>query len=52
MTRSQLLASLQDDIAEEVFAAFEGSVKQHGAGMPVQYMIGSEEFIWSYLFSK
>lgn len=44
MTRSQLLASLQDEIAEEVWGVFEQSVKQHVAGKPVQYIIGSEEF--------
>lgn len=44
MTRSQLLASLQDDLSEEIWNVFEQSVKQHGAGMPVQYIIGSEEF--------
>ena len=34
MNRSQLLASLHDDLSEEIFAAFEQSVKQHvkGAG--------------------
>ena len=31
-------------LSDEIFAAFEQSVKQHGAGMPVQYIIGSEEF--------
>ena len=44
MSRSQLLASLHDDLSEEIFAAFEQSVKQHVEGKPVQYMIGSEEF--------
>ena len=44
MTRSQLLASLQDEMAEEVWTTFEQSVKQHVAGKPVQYIIGSEEF--------
>ena len=44
MSRSQLLASLQDDLSEEIFAAFEQSVKQHVEGVPVQYIIGSEEF--------
>lgn len=44
MNRSQLFASLQDDISEEILAAVEKAVRQHAAGQPVQYIIGSEEF--------
>ena len=44
MSRSQLLASYRMTISEEIFAAFEQSVKQHVEGVPVQYIIGSEEF--------
>src|SRR4051812_24374930 len=44
MNRSQLLASLHDELSDDVMEAFEQAVKQHGAGKPVQYMTGREEF--------
>ncbi|MFJ8258965.1 peptide chain release factor N(5)-glutamine methyltransferase [Peribacillus asahii] len=44
MSRSQLFASLRDELSGDAFTAFEKSVKQHAEGMPIQYIIGSEEF--------
>lgn len=44
ISRSKLFASLHEELPADVFTAFEQAVKQHGAGMPVQYITGSEEF--------
>lgn len=44
MNRSKLLASLHDELSDDVWEAFEQAVKQHVTGKPVQYIIGSEEF--------
>src|SRR5690606_37431930 len=44
MSRSQLLASMRDDVIPEVIAAFKTAVHQHAEGKPVQYIIGYEEF--------
>ncbi|ALC88691.1 SAM-dependent methyltransferase [Bacillus sp. FJAT-18017] len=44
MTRTQLFASMRDELPEEQFMAFQASVKEHAAGRPVQYIIGYEEF--------
>lgn len=44
MSRSSLLASLQDVVEEAIWEPFVESVKKHGEGIPVQYMIGYEEF--------
>ncbi|MFC0475855.1 peptide chain release factor N(5)-glutamine methyltransferase [Robertmurraya beringensis] len=44
MSRSCLLASLHDVVEEAIWEQFVESVKKHGEGMPVQYMIGYEEF--------
>lgn len=44
MSRSSLLASLHDVVEEAIWEPFVESVKKHGDGIPVQYMIGYEEF--------
>lgn len=44
MSRSSLLGSLHDKVEEGVWERFVESVKKHGEGLPVQYMIGYEEF--------
>jgi release factor glutamine methyltransferase len=44
MTRTQLFASMRDELPEEQLMAFRASVKEHAAGRPVQYIIGHEEF--------
>ncbi|QOR66526.1 peptide chain release factor N(5)-glutamine methyltransferase [Cytobacillus suaedae] len=44
MNRSQLLASLRDDLDAEVVEHFMEDVKKHLNGLPVQYIIGYEEF--------
>ncbi|MCM3602085.1 peptide chain release factor N(5)-glutamine methyltransferase [Robertmurraya korlensis] len=44
MSRSSLLASLHDVVEEAVWKQFVESIEKHGEGIPVQYMIGYEEF--------
>jgi release factor glutamine methyltransferase len=44
MSRSSLLASLHDEVEEELWELFIESVKKHGEGLPIQYMMGYEEF--------
>jgi len=43
-SRSQLLASLHDDLGQDVWQTFENAIHLHIKGNPVQYMIGYEEF--------
>src|SRR5688572_18337832 len=43
-SRSQLLACLRDELDQETEKLFRDAVQLHGAGKPVQYIIGSEEF--------
>ena len=43
-SRSQLLASLHDDLGQDVWQTFENAIYLHIEGNPVQYMIGYEEF--------
>jgi release factor glutamine methyltransferase len=44
MERSRLFASMQDYLPKEAWTKFEQSVHEHVEGMPVQYIIGHEEF--------
>ncbi|MED4136880.1 peptide chain release factor N(5)-glutamine methyltransferase [Priestia megaterium] len=44
MTRTHLLGALQEELEEEILKRFEQDVHAHKAGMPVQYLIGTEEF--------
>ncbi|MBM7704070.1 peptide chain release factor N(5)-glutamine methyltransferase [Metabacillus iocasae] len=44
VSRAHLLSSLRDELSEEVYDQFEADVKQHVEGVPVQHIIGYEEF--------
>lgn len=44
VSRSELLASLREDIPAEVISLFEEAVQEHVAGTPIQYLLGFEEF--------
>lgn len=44
VSRSSLLASLRDDLPEEIWECFQKGVYLHAEGEPVQYIIGYEEF--------
>lgn len=43
-SRSQLLANLHDELEHDTWNTFQKAVLQHADGMPIQYMMGFEEF--------
>ncbi|WP_110112636.1 peptide chain release factor N(5)-glutamine methyltransferase [Bacillus sp. CGMCC 1.16541] len=44
MSRAQLLSSFRDELNEDIFKKFEEDVKKHVEGIPVQHLMGYEEF--------
>ncbi|MDR0138947.1 peptide chain release factor N(5)-glutamine methyltransferase [Metabacillus idriensis] len=44
MSRAEMLANLRTDLPEGVWESFKTDVNRHAEGIPVQHMIGSEEF--------
>jgi release factor glutamine methyltransferase len=44
MTRSNLYAELRMDLPQEIQIAFESAIKEHVSGVPIQHIIGYEEF--------
>ncbi|MGG4489529.1 peptide chain release factor N(5)-glutamine methyltransferase [Metabacillus idriensis] len=44
MSRAEMLANLRTDLPEGVWESFKADVNHHAEGIPVQHMIGSEEF--------
>nr|WP_154318424.1 peptide chain release factor N(5)-glutamine methyltransferase [Metabacillus idriensis] len=44
MSRAEMLANLRTDLPEGVWESFKADVNRHAEGIPVQHMIGSEEF--------
>jgi release factor glutamine methyltransferase len=44
MSRTQLYANMRDELDPAILEQFEKAVHEHVEGMPIQYIIGSEEF--------
>ncbi|MEB6550722.1 peptide chain release factor N(5)-glutamine methyltransferase [Heyndrickxia sporothermodurans] len=44
MTRSQLLANMHEDISQQIQETFQQAVFAHVEGIPIQHIIGFEEF--------
>ncbi|USK36407.1 peptide chain release factor N(5)-glutamine methyltransferase [Bacillus sp. F19] len=53
MSRAEMLANLRTDLSDGVWESFKTDVNRHAEGIPVQHMIGSEEFYGrSFLVNK
>lgn len=44
LSRTSMLAMMRDELDAGVWGLFQGAVKRHAHGEPIQYIIGSEEF--------
>ncbi|WP_318999815.1 peptide chain release factor N(5)-glutamine methyltransferase [Mesobacillus sp. S13] len=44
LSRTTMLMNMREELDGEVWIEFQAAVKRHGAGEPIQYIIGSEEF--------
>lgn len=44
LSRTSMLAMMRDELDADVWGIFQGAVKRHAGGEPIQYIIGSEEF--------
>lgn len=44
MSRAEMLANLRTDLPDGVWESFKTDINHHAEGIPVQHMIGSEEF--------
>jgi release factor glutamine methyltransferase len=44
MSRAEMLANLRTDLPDGVWESFKTDINRHAEGIPVQHMIGSEEF--------
>ncbi|WP_423408489.1 peptide chain release factor N(5)-glutamine methyltransferase [Heyndrickxia sp. MSNUG] len=44
LSRTLMLAMMRDELDADVWGLFQGAVKRHAHGEPIQYIIGSEEF--------
>lgn len=53
MSRAEMLANLRTDLSARTWESFKADVNRHADGVPVQHMIGTEEFYGrSFIINK